>query len=371
MGKKTVIIFITVCMTLVFLAGGCGPKTKAVTTEMKKGDEKSREIFFFPALPNTPRFQYLTTFSTSKDIEKKKGKFFRFVAGDEEEKPIPISKPYGVDIYNGIIYVCDVKDGVVKTLNLKDHVLGIIGSRGSGKLKKPANVFIDKVNQLLYVADVARKQVVVFNLKGNFRRAYGKLGEFAGPSDVALHGDRLYVCDVRGHRIHVLNRESGEILFSIGKAGSHEGEFYHPTNIDIQNDHLYVSDSTNFRFQIFTLDGEFIAAYGKAGRRPGNFARNKGIAVDKEGRIYVVDSAFQNVQVFNKEFKLLLYLLGPGNDPHSINLPAGIAIDYDNIQYFKKFISPQFDPEYLLFVTSNFGLNKVNVYAFGNYKGQK
>jgi hypothetical protein len=41
-----VIIFITVCMTLVFLAGGCGPKTKAVTTEMKKGDEKSREIFF-------------------------------------------------------------------------------------------------------------------------------------------------------------------------------------------------------------------------------------------------------------------------------------------------------------------------------------
>ena len=371
MGKKTLLLFITACMALAFSVGGCGAKAKTVTTEPKKRIRESGEIFFFPALPNTPRFQYLTTFSTSKDIEKKKGKLFRFVAGDEEEKPIPIIKPYGVDIYDGIIYVCDVKVGVVKTLDLKNRSLGIIGYKGRGKLRKPANVFIDKTAKLLYVADVARRQVVVFNLKGNFRRAYGKQGEFAGPSDVALHGDRMYICDVRGHQIHVVNRETGKLLFNIGKAGSHEGEFYHPTNIDIQNDRLYVSDSTNFRIQIFTLEGKFIAAFGKAGRRPGEFARNKGIAVDKEGRIYVVDSAFQNVQVFNKEFKLLLYMLGPGNDPHSINLPAGIAIDYDNIQYFKKYISPQFDPEYLLFVTSNFGLNKVNVYAFGNYKSQK
>jgi sugar lactone lactonase YvrE len=366
MGKKTLLISIIVCVELVFLAGGCGP-SKKVATEPDKGDTGP---VFFPALPNTPRYQYLTTFSTSKDIKKKKSKFFKFVAGDEEEKPIPITKPYGVEIYDGIVYVCDVGAGVVKTLNLKERSFGFMGHSGRGKLIKPANLAVDKSNKLLYVADVARKQVVVFNLGGSFRRAYGKEKQFVGPSDVALSGDRLYICDVRGHQVHVLNRETGETLFKIGKGGSQEGQFLFPTNIDIRNNRLYVSDSTNFRVQIFTLDGDFLDTFGKAGRNAGNFARNKGIALDREGRIYVVDAAFQNVQVFNKEFKLLLFMLGPGSEPHNINLPAGVVIDYDNIQYFKQYISPQFDPEYLLLVTSNFGLNKVNVYVFGNYKGQ-
>jgi DNA-binding beta-propeller fold protein YncE len=354
-------------MVLIFLASGCGP-SKKMATEPGKGD---RDPVFFPALPNTPRYQYLTTFSTSKDLKKKRSKFFRFVAGEEEEKPMAITKPYGVEIYDGIIYVSDVGAGVVKTLNLKERSFGLIGYSGSGKLIKPANLVVDRDSKLIYVADVARKQVVVFNLKGKFLRAFGKKGDFKGPSDVAIAGDRLYVCDVRGHQIHVLNRETGELLFKFGKAGSQEGEFFHPTNIEIRHNRLYVSDSTNFRIQIFTLEGDFIDTFGKVGDRPGNFARNKGVAVDKEGRIYVVDAAFQNVQVFNKEFKLLLFMLEPGGEPDNINLPAGVVIDYDNIHYFKQYISPQFDPEYLLFVTSNFGKNKVNVYAFGNYKGQK
>jgi hypothetical protein len=92
------------------------------------------------------------------------------------------------------------------------------------------------------------------------------------------------------------------------------------------------------------------------------------VAVDREGRIYVVDAAFQNVQVFNPEFKLLLFFLSGGLEKHNVYLPAGIAIDYDNIEYFKGYIHPKFKAEYLLFVTSNFGNNKVNVYAFGTYQ---
>jgi DNA-binding beta-propeller fold protein YncE len=187
--------------------------------------------------------------------------------------------------------------------------------------------------------------------------------------DVFEH--KLFICDIKGHQVHVLDKTTGETLYKIGKPGSKEGELFHPSNIYIQKDRLYVSETTNFRVQIFGLEGDFIARFGRIGDRPGEFARNKGVAVDKEERIYVVDAAFENVQVFNREFQLLLFMFGRGYDEGNINLPAGITIDYDHIQYFKKYLSPKFEAEYLLFVTSNYGPNKINVYAFGNYKNRQ
>jgi len=350
---------------ILFFVVNCGPHK--VNTE---ADGEKNNYIFYPPLPNPPKYQYLTTFSTSRDIQKKKSKFFKFVAGDEVEKPITIRKAYGVDIYDGIIYVCDVGAGVVVTLNLKTNSFGYIGNSNRGKLIKPVNLKVDKVNKQLFVADIGKKQVMVFDLEGNFLRAYGKIGQFQ-PSDVDFFENKIFVCDVKGHQVHVLDRKSGDSLYKIGKPGSQEGELFHPSNICIRNQRLYVSETTNFRIQIFSPEGKFISTFGKIGDRPGTFSRPKGVAVDRKGRIYVVDAAFENIQVFDSKYQLLLFMLGPGSEKDNINLPAGISLDYDNIQYFKKYISPEFVAEYLVLVTSNFGLNKVNVYAFGNYKSRK
>ena len=45
------------------------------------------------------------------------------------------------------------------------------------------------------------------------------------------------------------------------------------------------------------------------------------------------------------------------------------ALFDDNIKYFEQYIHPDFDAEYLIFVTSQFGINKVNVYGFGRMRG--
>jgi DNA-binding beta-propeller fold protein YncE len=300
-------------------------------------------------------------------VQKKKSKFFKFVAGNDQEKPREIKKAYGVAIHDGIIYTCDISSGALVKLDLKNQSFDYIGIKGSGRLVKPVNVAVDKENRLLYVADMGRKQVICFDMDGNTMKFYGKQGQF-NPSDVDIYKNKLFVCDVKTHQVHVLDTATGETLYTIGKAGSNDGELFHPTNICIRGDRLYVSDTNNFRVQIFDLSGKFLAKFGKIGDRPGNFSRGKGIAVDKEGRIYVVDAAFENVQVFNKDFKMLLYMFRPGREKHNINLPAGVAVDYENIAYFKKYLSPKFQAEYLLLVTSNFGFNKVNVYAFGNYR---
>lgn len=353
---------------ILILTHGCGPSGQTAKTEPGKAVKSAGDYVFYPPLPNTPRFQYLTTFSNSKDIQKNQSKFFKFVAGDEQEKPKDIAKAYGVDALDGVIYVCDISGKAVVTLDLKKQAFGFLGTKGGGRLSKPVNLKIDKENRLVYVADIGRKQVLVYSLPdGRYIRAYGKQGDF-DPSDVDFSADKVFVCDVKGHQVHVLDKDSGETLYKIGKPGSAEGELFHPSNICIKNDTLYVSETNNFRVQLFTLEGKSIGTIGSIGDRPGNFSRPKGIDVDDDGRLYVVDAAFGNVQVFNNQHKLLLFMFGAGPGKENIHLPAGVAVDYGNVNYFKKYLSPKFEAQYLLYVTSNFGPNKVNVYAFGNYK---
>jgi len=60
---------------------------------------------------------------------------------------------------------------------------------------------------------------------------------------------------------------------------------------------------------------------------PGNFARPKGIGVDPDGHIYVVDAAFNNFQVFNNQGALLLIVGATGRGPGQFYLPAGAFLD--------------------------------------------
>ncbi len=356
MGRKVLFAILTVIMVIGF----------PFCSSNNVNTEPSVEYMFYPPLPTKPRYQYLTTFSTSKDIEKTKGKLFRFIAGKDENRSEFIKKPYGVAIFEGVIYVCDLRSNALIVMDLKKRSFNYFGTKGAGKLKKPVNMDIDKDKRILYVTDTGRDQVILFDLNGRYIKAYGIKGQF-NPTDVKVIKERLYVCDSKGNQIHVLNKNTGEPLFKIGASGHKEGELYHPSNISIYNNKIFVSDTTNFRVSIFDLEGKYLGKFGKIGRKPGQFVRPKGIEVDRNGRIYVVDSSFQNVQVFNDEFKLLLFMFSSGGEKHNINLPADIYIDYENIKYFKKYISPNFKAEYLLFVTSQFGNSKVNVYAFGEY----
>ena len=95
------------------------------------------------------------------------------------------------------------------------------------------------------------------------------------------------------------------------------------------------------------------------------FARPKGIAVDRQGLIYVADAATQVVQIFNSEGRLLLYFGQPGASTYGqLVLPASVKVDYDDVSYFEKYVAPGYKCEYLIVVISQFGANKVSVYGF-------
>ncbi|NOZ13644.1 MAG: hypothetical protein GXO69_08380 [Acidobacteria bacterium] len=359
---KQKITLVLIILALIFVSG-CVRAPK----ETVKSRTEPNQFIFYPPLPNQPRYQFLATISSSKDIRQGPSKLFKFIVGSDQDKPTPINKAYGSALAGDRLYVCDIHGGL-RVIDFKKHSFTTWGLTEPGNLTSPINVAIDKKNGLVYVADIGRKQVMVYDQNGRFVRAYGSTGQFEGPVDVVISGKHLFVCDVRKHQVHVVDMKSGKTLYDIGKPGSGNDELFHPTNIAIEGGKLYVSDTTNFRVQIFSLKGKPISRFGQVGDKPGMFSRPKGIAVDREGRIYVADAAFENIQVFNKKHQLLLFFLSPGNGKGMINLPAGISISYDIPQFFRKKLAPGFQAKYLLLVNSEFGRNKVNVYAFGSYK---
>ena len=59
---------------------------------------------------------------------------------------------------------------------------------------------------------------------------------------------------------------------------------------------------------------------------------------------------------------------GPGPERWNIHMPTVVKVDYDNVSYFEKFAAPNFDIQYLVLVASQFGLNKVVVFGFGEFR---
>jgi DNA-binding beta-propeller fold protein YncE len=343
----------------VFLAFG-------VTVAAPKSDDKEKTYLFYPPAPDEPRLQYLTKFASLADVSTKNTSFRDLVFGGEEFEEKLVTKPYGVAIFQGALYVVDIRDNGYAVFDFANGTGRKVKGSGQGAMKKPINITIDK-NGTRYITDTERNLILEFDNKDRFVRTLGEADQFK-PADIAIVDDRLYVTDIENNQVHVLDKMTGDLLFKFGGSGTEEGQLAHPASIAVGPDEtLYVTEMSNFRIQHFTLDGESIRTIGQIGNTPGSFARPKGVALDREGRIYVVDAAFGNVQVLDVDGSPLTFFgKAAASGPGGIYLPTAVKLDYDNVEYFQKYAAPGFKIEYLVLVASQFGQNKVAVFGFGS-----
>ena len=87
----------------------------------------------------------------------------------------------------------------------------------------------------------------------------------------------------------------------------------------------------NFRVQILTSEGRYISDFGRVGDGSGDLNRPKGVAVDGEGHVYVVEGLHDVVQIFDSEGHFLLSFGEPGHGDGEFWLATGIAIVGDRI----------------------------------------
>ena len=136
------------------------------------------------------------------------------------------------------------------------------------------------------------------------------------------------MADTQSHDVKVFDAERRHVA-TLGRRGEGEGEFNYPTHLHFAGGELYVADTMNSRVQVFAA-GKHRLTVGARGLYLGNLVRPKGVTVDSDGNIYVVESYFDHLLVFDKHGNFLLPIGGLGAAVGQFYLPAGVWSDARN-----------------------------------------
>ncbi len=327
----------------------------------KKTDNVKREVILFPSPPDTARIQFLTAINSSDDISVEPSGLKKFLSGSS--KISSIHKPHGICAIKNKLFVVDYKVGEIAIIDFQKRTFTSINPTGLGNLKTPLNCFADTSGNL-YVLDLGRGEIVVFDYDMNYKNCFG-IKTFEKPTDVCSYKDKIYVSDMKKNKIFVFSKDDFKLINSFPNVSEKDTAFLHqPIHITIQNDKLYITDFGEFHIKVFDLDGKFLSTVGTYGEYPGQFSRPKGIAVDRSDILYAIDAQFNNVQIFNGSAEALMDFGGEKIGTGFLDMPIRIAIDYDNIDFFKEYVDSKYRLKYLIYVTNQFGNDKVNVYGF-------
>ena len=276
---------------------------------------------------------YEGSISSEKEVRNQHrfwGRLLDIVAGEPEFHDL--ITPYSVVTDSrGRIIVTDPGVAGVHVFDFAQHRYKFISRQNdTDGLVSPQCVAVDAADNI-YVTDSYSGKIFVFDATGKFRRVLGSVkgeGYFKRATGIAVdsQAQRIYVTDTLRNLIYVLDME-GHILQKLGRPGAGGGEFNYPTELRLEGEDLMVVDAMNFRVQALDRSGKFKYALGDFGDGQGQMFRPKGIGVDSEGHVYVVEGLSGLVQVFDREGQLLYYFGGKGTGLGEFQLPTGLFID--------------------------------------------
>ena len=112
-----------------------------------------------------------------------------------------------------------------------------------------------------------------------------------------------------------------------GSQGTGNGEFDQPLDLAIDSQgRVYVVDSLNHRIQKFGPDGTFVRAWGSHGGDPGQFSVPSGIALTASGRVYVADRGYKRIQKFTSEGGFIDQIRFSPDGHYYFSIPQGVAV---------------------------------------------
>jgi DNA-binding beta-propeller fold protein YncE len=322
---------------LVALAG-CAQETRVLRMDL---DPKSRnENLFWPGAPEVPRYFYAgqligeTNYvEGSEKARSGVSNVLRWIVGlgGADDHPEGLQRPQTGAIDDaGRIFVTDSSRQAVLVFDPAKGLQTWEQASGLVHFSTPVGVAATAEGHV-FVADAELGYVVELDAKGKPVAMLGK-GLFKRPTGVAYDPQtkRLFVCDSQAHDVKVFDAD-GRLVKTIGRRGEADGEFNYPSHIAFARGELYVADTMNSRVQVFADGGErHRLSVGTRGLYVGNLVRPKGVAVDSEGNIYVVESYYDHLLVYDREGRFLLAIGGLGKDAGQFYLPAGVWVDARN-----------------------------------------
>ena len=256
--------------------------------------------------------------------------------------------PTGIAVdQEGNLYVSDEALHRISIFSKDGEFLSKWGVQGAGdgEFDRPAGIVFDSNGNLL-VVDGMNCRIQKYSKDGKYLSGWGHpgsgYGEFNVPWGIALdHSENVYVADWRNDRIQKFD-SNGNFLLTLGSSGGGDGEFNRPAGVAVDNEgNIYVADWGNERVQVFDSNGRFIAKFmGESGLSKwakdyfisnqdeleerlksdmepevdssDDYLRDQSASVEKlfwgptnvkidsQGKIYVLDSCRQRIQIYEK-----------------------------------------------------------------------
>ena len=314
----------------------------------------STETHVFPVPPAQPRFRFVgaLTGETNFVHEQKQGpsakKVFSWIVGlvAGEDMPRRFQRPQSgwKDPYTGRIYVTDVGRKAVFVFDPAQGFLYLWDSADKGLGFITPLAVTGGPQGTVLVTDAELHAVIVLDAEGKPLRhiQHKSLLRPVGVVRVAEAGE-IYVSDAQTHDIKVF-ADDGSLKRTLGLKGQNAGEFIGPTHLAWRDGQLYVTDTLNSRVQVLSSEGKWLKTIGKRGMYIGDMPRPKGVAVDDEGRVYVVESYHDYLLVYDAEGRFLLPVGGSGRGIGQFYLPAGVWVNERHI-----FVADTFNGRVMVF----------------------
>jgi DNA-binding beta-propeller fold protein YncE len=326
-----------VVVSAALLLSACA--SEPVRARLEFGVESAPEgtRLMWPSPPEVPRYAYagvLTgeeNFKVDDATRSRASSFLRWLAGldGRDQNPVVLQRPVsGVVDEAGRIYITDASRQGVFVFDEKAGRLDVWDrAEGVRNFVSPVGVALAANGELL-VADAELAFVARLARDGTPVGVIGE-GQLLRPTGVARDPGtgRIYVTDTQAHDIKVFD-DRGTLLQTFGQRGEGAGQFNYPTHLSLAQGELYVTDSMNARVQVFAAaTGEHRRVIGTRGLVVGNLVRPKGVAVDSERNVYVIESYYDNLLVYNAQGEFLMPLGGTGSSTGRFFLPAGVWTD--------------------------------------------
>jgi sugar lactone lactonase YvrE len=220
----------------------------------------------------------------------------------DDDSSLDNARDIGVDSHGNVYVADDANFRIIKLGPDGTQLMPAWTGPTGDKIGSPIgiSVHVSGGQELVYVADGAKKKIRVFDTNGKQVRAVPSPANgcgFAALRDVdADAAGNLYVANYTNNDIVVIHAD-GSPATCFGTKGTGPGQFANPYGIRVATDPvaghelLYVADSNNDRVQVFELDGTDVATIGTSGTptTPGTFTTLRRVAVDAAGNVWGAD----------------------------------------------------------------------------------
>jgi DNA-binding beta-propeller fold protein YncE len=215
--------------------------------------------------------------------------------------------------FNDPTYITSDRSGRIYVSDASNYRIQVFDGRG-GYLRQWSGIIIGICfgpSGKLYAARGADSLVVLDTL-GNYIRGWGNGAPWWYPCAVTVDdSEHIYVSQTGVDSNYIQKFDSlGTPLLKWGGWGSGNGQFAYDYGLAIgDSGKVFATDcpgpgGSAHRVQKFSSGGRFITAWGTLGTGPGEFDVPYGVAVDREGYVYVTDASLypsnNRVQKFRK-----------------------------------------------------------------------